>query len=335
MKEVKERRKNSSLPAPSVNKEALTLVKRLLEKSLEYGLKIEEAPNGATILDAGIEAMGGYRAGSIITEICLGGLGKASFTTIQYGDLTLPCTLVQTDHPAIATLGSQFAGWRIKVGEYFAMGSGPGRALALEPRNLYEALGYRDSSDVAILVLETERKPSEDVLDYIAKKCGVSSKGLYVILTPTSSLAGSFQISGRIVETGVHKMVQLGFEPKRILSGWGYAPIAPIHPKFPRALGRTNDAILYGGVTGFTVDAEDDGALKDLVERVPSSASKDYGSPFYEIFKAAGFDFYKIDPNIFAPAAIAVNNVRTGSVYRAGRVNVEMLKRSMGLGGGY
>ncbi|MBS7627672.1 methenyltetrahydromethanopterin cyclohydrolase, partial [Candidatus Bathyarchaeota archaeon] len=178
------------MSAPSVNKEALPLVEGLLEKGFEYGLKVEKTSKGATIVDAGIEAKGGYMAGSIITEICLGGLGRASFMSVQYGDLTLPCALVQTDHPAIATLGSQFAGWRIKVGEYFAMASGPGRALALEPKSLYDRIGYRDSSDVAILVLETERKPSDDVLDYMAKKCGVGLKGLYVILTPTSSLAG-------------------------------------------------------------------------------------------------------------------------------------------------
>ncbi|MEM3693741.1 MAG: methenyltetrahydromethanopterin cyclohydrolase [Candidatus Bathyarchaeia archaeon] len=315
----------------SVNMKALPLVEELLEKGFEYGLKVEKMPNGATLLDAGIEAKGGYMAGSIITEICLGGLGRASFMPVQYGDITLPCALVKTDHPAIATLGSQFAGWRIKLGDYFAMGSGPGRALALEPKSLYDRIGYRDSSDVVILVLETERKPPEEVIGYIAQKCGVSPKGLYVILTPTSSLAGSFQISGRIVETGVHKMVELGFDPKRILSGWGYAPIAPIHPKFPRAMGRTNDAILYGGVTGLTVDTDDDEALKDLVVRIPSSASRDYGKPFYEIFKAAGFDFYKIDPNIFAPAVVIVNNIRTGNVYRAGSANIEVLERSMGL----
>ena len=144
-------------------------------------------------------------------------------------------------------------------------------------------------------------------------------------------MAGSVQISGRIVEAGVHKLTEIGLDPKMILSGCGQAPIAPIHPKSARSMGRTNDAILYGGITYYSVAFEDDARLKELVSKAPASASRDYGRPFYEIFKAADFDFYKIDPGLFAPAAFVVNNVKTGATHTAGKINPQVLKQTMGL----
>ena len=117
--------------------------------------------------------------------------------------------------------------------------------------------------------------------------------------------------------------------PKKALSGLGYAPIAPVHPKFIEAMGRTNDMILYGGIVHLTVEWDDDTKLKEMVELVPSINSKDYGKPFAEIFKEAGYDFYKIDPALFAPAAIMVNNVKTGHFFKAGKINSDVLKQSI------
>ena len=313
----------------SVNKNSLRLLRKIMENPEERGMIVEETEGGAKIIDSGIEANGGYHAGKIITEICLGGYGRAEIFFIQYGDVELPSISVYTDHPAIATLGSQFAGWRIKVGSYQAIGSGPARALALKPKELYEKIGYRDYSDLAVIVLETSTKPTKEVLEYISKECDVNLDKLYVFLAPTSSLAGSTQVSGRIVETGLHKLMEVGFDPKKAVSGLGYAPIAPVHPKFVEAMGRTNDMILYGGVVYFTVEWDDDRKLREMVELIPSSKSKDYGKPFATLFKAAGYDFYKIDPALFAPAVVMVNNVKTGRVFKAGQINVEILKQTI------
>ena len=85
-----------------------------------------------------------------------------------------------------------------------------------------------------------------------------------------------------------------------------------------KALGRTNDAVLYGGQVHLTVEADDD-ALRELVERLPASASKDYGEPFGKVLKDAEFDFYKIDPLLFSPAQIRLTNVESGRSFEAGR----------------
>jgi len=315
----------------SVNSAARRLVEELYDKAQEYGVIIKETKLGTTFIDAGIKARGGFLAGRIITEICLGGCGEAKILWKRHDDLELPSIFVYTDHPAIATLGSQFAGWQIKVGDYTAIGSGPARALAQKPREIYEKIGYEDRADVAVLILETTKEPSEDVTRHISTQCKVAPERLFVILVPTTSITGSTQISGRIVETGIHKLTRLGLDPKRIMHGCGYAPIAPVHPKFAEAMGRTNDAILYAGVACYTVSHDDDDELKNLVDRAPSSASKSYGRPFLQVFKEANYDFYKIDPGLFAPAVLLVNNVKTGSTFKAGKINVETLKQSMRL----
>lgn len=315
----------------SVNERAVRLTEWGIDHGEELGMLAEKHETGATILDLGIKARGGFLAGKFMTEVCLGDLGKASITYMAYDEIVLPTVHVETDLPAIATLGAQFAGWQIKTSDYFAMGSGPARALALKPKELYQKIDYEDKSDKAVIVLEADTYPTKEALEYIARECEVTVANVYALVAPTSSMAGSVQISGRIVEAGIHKLTEIGFDPKRILYGCGYAPIAPIHPKAARAMGRTNDALYYGGVTFYSVEFEDDARLKELVAKAPSSTSKDYGKPFYEIFKAADFDFYKIDPNLFAPAVFAVNNIRTGVTHTAGKINPKILKETMGL----
>ena len=324
----------------SLNNAALSLVQKLSREAEKYNVTVEETEVGATLIDAGINADGGFLAGEIITEICLGGYGRANISPIQYGDIVLPSVFVLTDHPALSTLASQFAGWQIKGDGFSAIASGPARALALKPKHLYEKLNYKDEANVAVLVLETEKKPPEDVIQQIAEKCKVTPKNLFLIMFSTTSLVGATQVSGRIVETGLHKLERLGLDPLIVKHAWGYAPIVPVHPSSGEAMGRTNDAILYGGVTNYTLNYEDEKKLEDIVKQAPSSASKmlqeakrlaEKNPRFLDIFKEAGFDFYKIDPNIFAPAVVAINNMKTGKTFRAGSLDIEVLKGSLGI----
>ena len=324
----------------NLNISALGLVKRLCNQADKYAVAVEETESGATLIDAGIKAEGGFLAGKIITEICLGGYGTAKLLPIQYGDVVLPSVFVHTDHPTLSTLASQFAGWQIKVDEFSAIASGPARALALKPKDLFEKIMYKEESEVAVLVLETEKKPSEAVIQQIATKCKVTPKNLFLVLFSTTSLTGATQVSGRIVETGLFKLMKLGLDPLSVKHAWGYAPIVPLHPTSDEAMGRTNDAVLYGGVANYTVSHEDDAKLENLVKLAPSSSSKmlqearklaEKNPRFLDIFKEAGFDFYKIDPDIFAPAIVVVNNPRTGKTFRAGSLDIEVLKGSLGI----
>jgi len=315
----------------SVNRLAWKLVEKLLASPEVYRVEVEKSESGSTVVDAGIDAKGGFLAGKLITEICMGGCTTAEITHRKYGDLELPSILVYTDHPVIATLGSQYAGWQINEKNCFAIGSGPARALAQKPKEIYAEIGYKDDFDRAVVVLETDKRPPTDVTERFSRDCKVSPEQLVIILTPTKSLVGATQVSGRIVETGIHKLRKLGLDPNVIQFAWGCAPIPPIHPKFAIAMARTNDAILYGGTSYYAVECSDEEKLEEIVKKSPSMASKAYGKPFIEIFKEAKCDFYRIDPNLFAPAVLIVNNMKTGNTFTSGEISVRALATSFGL----
>lgn len=313
-----------------INRLAYRLVERLMTEPEYYGVALERLPSGATLIDMGVEAQGGYEAGLMASRIAMGGAGTATLGYWNYEGLMLPTVTVSTDHPSIALLGSQLAGWKIRVGGYTADGSGPARALALKPRRVYERIGYRDESDVAVLLLEADRRPPDEAARFIAEACGVEPSETYLVLTSTTTLAGMIQISSRVVETGLFRLDFLGVDPKKVLYGAGYAPVMPPHRDLGEAMGRAEDAITYGGVTSYIVDADDE-ALKELSGKAPSTTSKLYGKPSYEVYRAVDFDFTRVDPSLFAPAQITLTGARTGRSFTSGRVNAEVLRRSMGL----
>ena len=317
--------------AISVNNNAFKIVEEMIENSQTLSVEVVKLKNGSTIVDCGIKVAGGHLAGLLLSKACLGNLANVTLTSMDFEGYNLPAINVATDHPAIACLGSQFAGWRIKVGKFFAMGSGPARALSLVEKELFEKINYRDDADKAIITLETRDLPNEEVMQFIADRCDVDPKNTYAIVAPTASIAGSIQIAARIVETGIHKITELGFDPKKIKYGFGISPIAPIAKNDLRAMGLTNDMIIAAGCVTLNVISSEDDDLGELIKNTPSSTSKDYGKPFYEIFKAAGKDFYKIDPTLFAPAVMNLNDLRIGKNYLAGKIDKELVERSLSL----
>ncbi len=314
----------------SVNQLAWKKAQEFVDNPEFYGVAISKSSAGATIIDAGVKAPGGFEAGKKLTELCLGGAGKVDLGMKSYGEITFPSVTIISDHPAIAMLGSQFAGWRIKDGDQIAIGSGPARALALKPKDMFEELGYKDQSDKAVITLESNVLPSDILIEKVCTASGVSAQNLIVVVAPTASVAGLTQVAGRVVETGIHKLRTLGLNPKFIRYAMGYAPIPPVGPDFEVAMARTNDAILYGGSVYLTVDYDDEAALQKMVNDAPSMNSKDYGKPFLQIFLDAGKDFYKIDHGLFAPALLMINNAKTGRTFKAGQINPKVLAQALG-----
>lgn len=314
--------------AKPMNKLAVQLVKKIIDNEKEFKV-ISLNIGGAVVVDAGIKTQGSSESGLIISQICLGGLANLSLTHFLVDEIILPAVVISTNHPVEACIASQLAGWRIQIKDFFANGSGPARILAKKPKKIFEAIGYEEQSDEAVLVLETDRYPTEEVVNYVAKETKIKPDNLYIVLVSPSSIAGSIQVSARIVETGIFKMHAIGYNIKTILYGFGTCPISPLHPDPLIMAGRTNDMLLYGGSTFYIVEYEDNVKLKEIVEKTPSSASKDYGKSFTELVKIYGWDFlYKVDPTVFAPAMVTVNNIKTGAVYKAGSINIEILKKS-------
>jgi len=312
----------------SVNKLAQVLAEELIRRKDYYRVGVEKLPSGAKVIDTGLEAHGGYEAGLMVTRIAMGGAGTARLQYADYGGVKLPAVVVSTDYPAIALFGAQLAGWKIKPEGYSADSSGPARALSLKPKEVFQKIEYKDEADVAVILLETEEKPPDAAAHYIAERCGVKPENVYMVLTSTRSVAGMVQISGRIVETGLFRLDVLGLDPKKVLYGAGIAPVMPVHNDPGKAMGRAEDALTYGGVTSYVVDEAED-VLKKIAEKAPSTNCKDYGKTSYEIYKAVDFDFTRIDPALFAPAAISLTSARTGATFTYGEVNDEIIRQSM------
>jgi len=311
----------------SINKLAYNLTKKLVENPEYYRVKIKKLPSGATVIDTGIKAHGGYEAGLMVTRIAMGGAGTAELGYADFDGFKLPTVNVSTDHPAIALFGAQLAGWRIKPEGYTADGSGPARALALKPKDVFKKIEYKDESNVAVLLMEAEGLPPDAAAYYIAERANVEPENVVMVMTTITSLAGMVQISGRIVETGLFRLDQLGLDPKKILYGVGYAPVMPVHTDGGVAMGRAEDALTYGGVTSFIVD-EKESILEEISKKAPSSNCKDYGKTSYEIYKAVDFDFTQIDPALFAPAEIMLSCAKTGKTFAAGKINTKIIKES-------
>jgi len=312
-----------------LNRRAAKLAEAVAAQAAILGVAVTRVGE-ARLIDCGVAAVGGFEAGRRLAEICLADLATVSLTSVDLDGLWLPAVAVTTDHPVTACLASQYAGWAIDPPGYFAMGSGPARSLARVERELYARIGYSESGDAAVLVLEGRTLPDEAVVRFVADKAHVRPEGLSVLIAPTASIAGCIQVAARSVETGLHKMLELGFDVRAVRSGAGVCPLAPVAKNDLRGIGWTNDCILYGTRAYFAVHA-DDAEVQAMVERLPASTSSDYGTPFYEIFKRAGNDFYKIDRMLFSPAEVVVNNLASGRVFRAGRLDPGVLKRSFGV----
>jgi methenyltetrahydromethanopterin cyclohydrolase len=169
-----------------------------------------------------------------------------------------------------------------------------------------------------------------ELADRIAEMCRVDPSRLTLILTPTSSLAGSVQVVSRVLEVALHKVHTLHFPLEQVIDGAASAPVCPPGRDFLTAMGRTNDAILFAGQVHLFVRSTDE-AAQQLAAELPASASRDYGRPFAEVFKEVGYDFYRIDPLLFSPARVTITNLDSGRSFFGGRIDLALLDRSFGI----
>jgi methenyltetrahydromethanopterin cyclohydrolase len=314
----------------SVNRRAAELTAALRHNAAILNLGVAQGPLGETLIDAGAKQRGGVEAGLRIAEICMGGLGAVRIIP-DNATPRWPWTIaVASPQPVIACLGSQYAGWSLVHGAgkdaFFALGSGPARALAQKETVLTD-IGYRDEANVATLVIESGRPPPPEIVETVARDCGVKPSALTVIYAPTQSLAGGAQVVARVLEVALHKAHELKFPLERIVDGMGAAPLSPPHPDFVAAMGRTNDAIIYGGRAQLYVTGPADEARR-LAEALPSRASRDFGAPFAEIFKRFKGDFYAIDPMLFSPAEVIVTAIESGESFHGGALHHQLLDAS-------
>ena len=315
---------------PSVNREVAPLVDAMIRDAQALRVNVSQGQLGETLIDCGVRAVGGLEAGRRIGEICLGGLGRVSLEATDPSSSWPFMVTVHTSQPVLACLGSQYAGWSLSAEDegkkYHVLGSGPARALG-STEKLFDELGYRDDADSACLVLEADRAPPPALVEQVAEACKVSTDALTIIYAPTSSLAGTVQIAARCLEVALHKSHELHFPLHHIVDGMATAPLPPPAPGFVAAMGRTNDAIIYGGRVQLYVSGSAM-AAKGLADQLPSLKSKDYGKPFADTFAAVKGDFYAIDRMLFSPAKVTVTALESGQSFEGGHIDTAILSRS-------
>jgi methenyltetrahydromethanopterin cyclohydrolase len=311
----------------TLNERALAVVEDLVCQADDYRIGLQSIA-GARVIDAGIQSPGGLQAGLALARICVSGRAEVSLDA-RDRSMNLPIVQVFSDDPVQACLISQYAGWQISVGKYFAMGSGPMRAH-YGKEELFEHIPGRETAPVAVGVLEGRKLPSDEVVGWLSDKLHLPADMLTLAIAPTASLAGTLQVVARSLETALHKLHELKFDVNQIVSGFGTAPLPPPAKDDLAGIGRTNDAILYGGVVHLWVRS-DDAMLAEIGPKVPACASSDYGQPFGEIFARAGHDFYKLDPMLFAPAVVTFHNLTSGQSFAFGRLDTEVMRKSFGV----
>ena len=312
----------------SVSNLAKKLVKKLIDNSKKLNVLVKKGPLNCTIIDAGIEIKGSEQAGKLIAEICMGGLGIINLkktNTFPHWPLE---TKVESKHPVISCLASQYAGWNLSHEKFYALASGPGRAIARR-EELFKDLQYVDQSKFVYLVMEVDKIPPKEIIEKISNDCKTTAENIILILTPTQSISGVIQIVSRVSEVGLHKLHTLKFPLENVEEVCGSAPIPPVSKDFVTSMGRTNDAILYGGNVELKVRGTDE-QISKLAKNLPSTSSKDYGKPFAEIFKNYKGDFYAIDPNLFSPGKVTITSLETDKIFVEGKLNSDLLDKSFG-----
>ena len=309
-----------------LNDNAEPLVDFAVARADRLRLAIHEIDGGGRVIDCGIAVSGGLDAGRLLSRICLADLGEVSLVPGEVGGRPLPFVQVVTDHPVVACLGSQYAGRQLAEGKFFAMGSGPMRAAA-GGEAILDKIGIRERADHVYGVLEGRKLPPHAILAKVAELCGVQPADVTLLIAPTASLAGNYQVVARSVETCLHKLAELDFDLSRIVSGHGSAPLPPPAKDDISGIGRTNDAILYGARATLYVTGDDE-SLAAVGPKVPASASRDYGEPFAAIFARYNNDFYAVDPHLFSPAVVVFHNLTTGRSQSFGATADAVLARS-------
>jgi methenyltetrahydromethanopterin cyclohydrolase len=311
-----------------LNERAARLCDTLESQAAELRIGVSINSDVTRLMDFGVAAPGGLEAGLALARICLADLGQVAIVPRRPEFGSGPAVQVRTDHPLAACMASQYAGWQIAQGKYFAMCSGPIRA-AYGREKLFDTIGLRETSPHLVGVLEASQLPPVEVCEKIAADCGLEAYRLTLAIARTASMAGTMQVVARSVETALHKLLELGFDLTRVASGYGVVPLPPIARDDLSAIGWTNDAILYGCEVTLYVRGDDD-TLADLGPKVPSAASADYGEPFASIFARYDRDFYKIDPLLFSPAQVTFVNLDSGRTHTFGQLNPAVLAKSFG-----
>lgn len=310
-----------------LNQHTIDLCGRMVAAAARLRIEVSHCPAGSRIIDCGLDAPGGLEAGRRMAEVCMAGLGDVSLTPLSGLARAMLGVAVRTDHPMVACLASQHAGWQVNVKKYAALGSGPMRAAASKEA-LFDAIGHQDAEPMVVGVLEGTQRPNSEVCEYLARECGITPPSLTLLVTSAASLAGTVLAASRTIETAMSKLLRLGFDLFRVESGFGLAPLPAVGQDDLATMGRAQDAILYGSEATLWVRGDDE-SLAAVGRELPSEASPEHGQPFLNVLARCDQDAQRAALALSGPAVVNLFNLDTGRSFRFGRMMPELLEAEM------
>ena len=318
----------------SINRHAMRQVRTLMEQAEALGCRYYRLGNGAHVIDMGIGVPGSWEAARIFTEIDMASLGRCAYRDFPLDEqVSVAAVEVYVDNLELACMASQMAGLQLAglqlaSGEFSAIASGPARALARAAGDTHIHLTeYRDSHHEAVLGVTAGSLPDEQFAAHAAEVCCVDPQHLYLLMHGYNCRVNAVQVSARIVEQTLNQMMLCSFPLDQLLSARGYCAVAPPAPDELQAMGWINDCLLYGGKAVFQVRSADE-VIAEKIPLLVTEHAADYGRPFLELFEEAGRDFYAMDLAIHSPAMVQIINVASGSVFTAGSIRRDILKRN-------
>ncbi len=314
----------------SLNKMTMDVVNEIVTDAEALGCKVHKMDCGVNLVDMGIHVKGSWRAALLFTRASLGNHGIVNLGSFKLNDTyTFSSVEVYVDEPLVSCMGSQIAGWKLGEGEFATIGSGPARATAHVASDWYfEMTDYKDDYEKAVLCIQDVRFPTDAVALEIAKSCNVKPEDTYLLVAPSNCLVGSVQVSARILEQCCHKMFEKNFNAGQIVHMHGSAPIAPIVKDELKAMGRINDALIYGADIEVWVDSDDVSIAKVIHQLAGKTSSPNYGELFEDVFEAAGRDFFYVDHDVHSLGKVQIHNINSGRAFSAGEINYEVLEKS-------
>lgn len=311
----------------SINDEALEIISPILDAPEHYQAKIIKSDIGATIIDMGLSVDGSWRGGKLWVLAAHGGMADVNYGRMSILDLELPTVDVMVDDPMLSVVACQAGAWKLGKGEFSPVGSGPARLKARADR-FARLVEYEDPSNHALLQLQMNRLPDDATLQFVADACGIPASNLVVMVAPSASIVGTIQVVGRSFEQAI---ISLGrntdFDLSTCAYGYGRAPIPPVINDEVLAMGRINDALVYGSFTSMWVRYPDDDELRQITNNMSFSnqAGEDYGKGYAEIYDTYGRSLFNIPARLDSPAKIMMTNLLTGKVTIAGRIDEKQL----------
>jgi methenyltetrahydromethanopterin cyclohydrolase len=313
----------------SINDRSAEIIeKKVIPNADKLNIEIHRLNNGATVLDMGINAKGGWLAGKYFTEIGLGGLGELSFTKMKIGRYFMPALKISVDLPTIAEMSSHVAFWRVPWQGKNVNISGPIRSIK-RPDIFSQAVSYQDKWAKKIVAeIQTTEMPDEAFTSHLAEQAGYSPKDLYVIVAKTGTLVGAIQVGARNVEQTLPTLFDHGLKMDWIVQANGITPMVSVVDDELIAYGRVNDSLIYGQESNVYVNCEDEDIIS-ILDRIPFYKNKDvFGIPFQDLFARSDNDWTKVSRDWDAPCKVNLFNIKTGHSFSTGRLSHEVLEKS-------